>query len=61
MPIEPEHPTEKYCLGRILFHETQTVWFNQHDQVSLAAWSQKQVDKWRKKLEALKAKEETPK
>lgn len=49
--IEPEHPTEKYIMGRISFHESQAVWFQQHDQTWLADWARKIVAGWREKLE----------
>jgi len=48
--IEPEHPKEKYIQGRISFHETQAVWFQQNDQIKLADWARAETERWRAKL-----------
>jgi hypothetical protein len=55
--IEPEHPTEKYMLGRISFHESQAEWFFQHDQITLAAWARSVAEMWSKRLETLQTTE----
>ena len=53
--IEPEHPTEKYIIGRISFHESQARWFTDHDQNALATWARTVVEKWRKRLITMQA------
>jgi len=46
----PAHPTEKYILGRLDFHESQAEWFDRHEQPTLAAWAKAEAEVWREKL-----------
>ena len=52
--ITPAHPTEKYILGMISFHESQTEWFTQYGQTTLAEWARSITEDWKNKLQAMK-------
>ena len=49
--IEPERPTRKFIEGMISFHESGLQLYRQNEQTELAAWSKKELEKWRAKLE----------
>jgi len=50
--IEPERPTRAFIEGMISFHESGLQLYRQNEQMELAAWSKKELEKWRAKLEA---------
>jgi len=48
--VEPKHPTEKYILSRIGFHESGAAWYRDHGKLSMAAWSEVEAARWRAEL-----------
>ncbi len=55
----PDHPTEKFCQGRIHFHESGVLHYRQHGDNFMAAWSENEAEKWRTILRQLQG-EPTP-